>query len=89
MASFSKKDEEIQRFGFPSSALTIYFTIKDKVNVPRSARKDSLVEFTQKRERTMSQHVETISAKSLNHIVQQLIETEFAVFKDYVPKPKA
>ena len=37
----------------------------------------------------MSQHIETVSAKSLNHIVQQLIETEFAVFKDYVPKSKA
>ena len=70
MASFTKqKDELNSRLGFPSTALTIYFTIKDKINVPRSARKDSLVEFTQKRERTMSQHVETISAKSLNHIV--------------------
>ena len=37
----------------------------------------------------MSQHVETISAKSLNHIVQQLIETEFAVFKNYTPKAKS
>ena len=88
MASFSRKEQERERFGFPSTALTIYFTIKDRVSVQRSARKDSLFEFTQKRERTMSQHVETISAKSLNHIVQQLIETEFAVFKNYTPKSK-
>ena len=88
MATLNKEDRDL--LGAPSanqSDLTIYFTIKDKPHLQKG-RKDSLLEFAQKRERTHSQTVDFISAQSLNHVVQQLIDNEFAVFKDFNPKPK-
>ena len=80
MASMNR--EERERIGGGSSHLTIYFTIKDRTSFTKSSRKDSLLEFAQKRGRTHSQTVDFISAQSLNHIVQQLLDVEFAVFKE-------
>ena len=64
-----------------SETSTIYFTIKDKnedLNKHAlAARKDSVMEFASKRERTRSEAVDDISVSSVNFIVRQFIEKEF------------
>lgn len=60
MATLSKEDRDLAG-GPASNRLQIYFTIKDKPRVSKT-RKDSLLEFAQKRERTYSQTVNFMSA---------------------------
>jgi hypothetical protein len=43
-------------------------------------RKDSVLEFSLKRERTKSEAIDDISVATINQLVQQLIEKEFSVF---------
>lgn len=60
---------------------TIYFCIKDKGDDLKNARKDSIVEFAQKRERAKSEAVDEISASGVSQYVQQLLDKEFMVFR--------
>ena len=52
MATLNKEDRDLGGLGSSPNAITIYFTIKDKPRMQK--RKDSLFEFSQKRERTLS-----------------------------------
>ena len=54
--------------------------IKDKKDEINLSRKDSLLEFSSKRERTKSEAVHDISVSAVNSMVQQLIDKEFNVF---------
>ena len=62
------------------SSGNIYFLIKDKRDEFNLSRKDSLLDFASKRERTKSEAVNDISVSAVNQIVSQLIEKEFQVF---------
>jgi len=57
-----------------------YFLIKDRGDDLNLQRKDSILEFTVRRERTKSEAVEDISVSAANSLVGQLIEKEFQVF---------
>lgn len=48
----------------------IYFIIKDKRDELQLSRKDSLLEFSQRRERTKSEAVNDISVSAVNSVVQ-------------------
>lgn len=61
---------------------TISFCIKDKNDDLKITRKDSILEFAQKRERTKSEAVDDISVNAINSLVQQLIDKEFSVFSN-------
>jgi hypothetical protein len=51
------------------SSSNIYFLIKDKRDELNIQRKDSLLEFAAKRERTKSEAVEDISVSAVNSLV--------------------
>lgn len=59
---------------------SIYYCIKDKSDEIKKTRKDSIMEFSLKRERTKSEAVDDISVSSIDQLVQQLIDKEFQVF---------
>lgn len=68
---------------------TIHFLIKDKRDDLHIQRKDSLLEFSARRERTKSEAVEDISVSAVNSLVSQLIDKEFQVFsKDLTSENK-
>ena len=69
-------------FGSMFQESTIHFLIKDKGDELKMSRKDSIMEFTQKRERTRSEAVNDLSNSSVNYLVQELIEREFKIFKE-------
>lgn len=66
--------------GYEGEKITIYFRLVDRASSSQPSRKDSLVDYVNKRERTKSQAADLVSVNSLNHVVQRLIETEFSVF---------
>lgn len=59
------------------SSTIIYFLIKDKRDELNMQRKDSLLDFAARRERTKSEAVEDISVSAVNSLVNQLFEKEF------------
>ena len=66
--------------GSSSDTSTIHFCIKDKnedLKNQLANRKDSILEFAARRERTRSEAVDDISVSSVNFIVQQFIDKEF------------
>ena len=62
------------------STATVYFVIRDKKDELSISRKDSLLEFAAKRERTKSEAVNDISVSAVNSMASQLIDKEFHVF---------
>ena len=60
--------------------LTIYFRLVDN-QATKGHRSDSLIDYISRRERTQSQAADLVSVKSLNHVVQHLIDCEFSVFQ--------
>jgi hypothetical protein len=60
--------------------LTIQFAIKDKQDNLHKVRKDSILDFASRRERTKSEAIDDFSVTSVNTYVQQLFEKEFQVF---------
>ena len=71
-------------FGSEGDKITIYFRLVDRIASSQSCRKDSLVDFVNKRERTKSQAADLVSVQALNHVVQRLIDSEFSVFQKTV-----
>ncbi len=63
--------------GRDGDTLTVHFAIKDKLDNIQKSRKDSMMEFSQKRERTKSEAFDEISVSTVNQLVQQLIDKEF------------
>lgn len=63
--------------GRDSESLTVHFAIKDRSDNVQKSRKDSILEFAQKRDRTKSEAFEEMSVASINSLVQQLIDKEF------------
>jgi len=63
--------------GRDGDTMTVHFAIKDKQDSIQKSRKDSILEFSQKRERTKSEAVDEISVSSINQLVSQLIDKEF------------
>ncbi len=59
------------------SQVTVHFLIKDKRDELNMQRKDSLLDFAARRERTKSEAVEDISVSAVNSLVTQLFEKEF------------
>jgi hypothetical protein len=80
MASMHRGDP----FGVEGEKITIYFRLVDLNSSSQPTRKDSLVDYVNKRERTKSQAADLVSVQALNHVVQRLIDTEFCVFQKTV-----
>jgi hypothetical protein len=55
--------------GRDNESLTVHFAIKDRVDNVQKSRKDSIMEFAQKRERTKSEAFDEISVASINLLV--------------------
>lgn len=55
--------------GRDGDTLTVHFAIKDKIDGIHKSRKDSMMEFSQKRERTKSEAFDEISVSTVNQLV--------------------
>ncbi len=55
--------------GRDSESLTVHFAIKDRSDNVQKSRKDSILEFAQKRDRTKSEAFEDMSVASINSLV--------------------
>jgi hypothetical protein len=75
-----------QLYSREADQVTIHYAIKDKLENMQKSRKDSILEFSQRRERTKSQAVDDMSVSTVNQFVQQLINKDFSIFSQEQPE---